>query len=74
MTLVLFMCEDIKEIEDHLNRGFSSLCEWFVENKLAINFGEEKAKSVLFSSKHHLKRSNNSISDMVISRSNNTTK
>ena len=42
-----------------LNRNFSSLCEWFADNKHTIHFGEEKTKSILFGSKRHLKRSNN---------------
>ena len=34
--------KDIKTIEDQLNKDFSSLCEWFIDNKLIIHFGEEK--------------------------------
>ena len=30
-------------------------CDWFVDNKLSIDFGEDKAKSVLFGSKHKIK-------------------
>ena len=58
-TSLLFMGKDTKEIEDKLDRDFSSLCEWFVYNKLTIHFGEEKTKSILFGNKCHLKRSNN---------------
>ena len=58
-TCLLFMGKDTKEIEDKLNRDFSSLCEWSVDNKLTIHFGEEKTKSILFGNKRHLKRSNN---------------
>ena len=56
---LLFMDKDTKEIEDKLNRYFSSLCEWFVDNKLTIHFREEKTKSILSGNKRHLKRSNN---------------
>ena len=58
-TCLLFMGKDTKEIEDKLNRDFSSLCEWFVDNKLTIHFREGKTKSILFGNKRHLKRSNN---------------
>ena len=36
-------------------KDFSNTCDWFVDNKLSINFGEDKTKSNLFSSKHNLK-------------------
>ena len=39
-----------------LNKNFSSLCDWFIDNKLSIHFGEEKTKSILFSSKHKVKK------------------
>ena len=41
-TCLLSMGKDTKEIEDQLNIDFSSRCEWFVDNKLTIHFGEEK--------------------------------
>ena len=49
---------NIKTIENKLNRDFNSICEWFVENKLSIHFGEDKTKSILFGSKHRLKNLN----------------
>ena len=36
-------------------RGKDTLCEWFIDNKLSIHFGEEKTKSILFETKGHLK-------------------
>ena len=41
----------IEQIESILNRNFNALCDWFVENKLSIHFGEYKTKSILFSRK-----------------------
>ena len=43
--------KDIKEIDKQLNVGFSDICDWFVDNKLSIHFGEDKTKSILFASK-----------------------
>ena len=43
--------EDINEIEKQLNVDFSNICDWFVDNKLSIHFGEDKTKSILFVSK-----------------------
>ena len=49
------MRKDTKTIEEQLNRDFNSFCEWFIDNKLSIHFGEEKTKSILFGTKGHLK-------------------
>ena len=43
------------KIELKLNIDFNSLCDWFVDNKLSIHFGEEKTKSILFSPKNKCK-------------------
>ena len=32
------------------------ICDWFVDNKLSIHFGEDKTKSILFSSKSKIKK------------------
>ena len=42
------MGKDSKIIGDQLNKDFNSLCEWFIDDKLSIHFGEEKTKSILF--------------------------
>ena len=41
----------INKIENQLNEDFSNICDWFVDNKLSIHFGEDKTKSILFASK-----------------------
>ena len=38
-------------------KDFSNLCEWFIENKLGIHFGEEKTKRILFGSRQKLTKS-----------------
>ena len=43
--------KDIYDIEKQLNVDFSDICDWFVDNKLSIYFGEDKTKSILFASK-----------------------
>ena len=35
-------------LEGQLDKNFNSLCDWFVDNKLSIHFGENKTKSILF--------------------------
>ena len=46
-TQFLFSDENVSSIEKHLNADFNSLCEWFIDNKLSIHFGEDKTKCVL---------------------------
>ena len=46
---------NIKTIEEHLNRDFSTLVDWFVDNRLSVHFGEDKTKSILFTPKHRSK-------------------
>ena len=55
-TYLIFQYNDIKEIEIQLNKNFSVICDWFVDNKLSIHFGEDKTKSILFSSKRKIKK------------------
>ena len=56
-TCLIFQRKDITETESALNKDFSMLCDWFVDNKLSIQFGEDKTKSILFGSKHQIKKS-----------------
>ena len=51
-TCLVFQHRNIKTIEEHLNRDFSTLVDWFVDNRQSIHFGEE---SILFSPKHRSK-------------------
>ena len=50
-SVLLFTHKNIDIINDQVNKDFNSLCEWFVDNKLSIHFGEDKTKSILFTSK-----------------------
>ena len=45
------------KLKKQLTRDFSSLCDWFVDNKLSIHFGQDKKKSKLFGTKHKLRNS-----------------
>ena len=50
-SCLIFQNKNVKEIEKVLNRNFCNLCDWFVDNKLSIHFGEDKTKCILFASK-----------------------
>ena len=51
----LYKGNDIKLIENNLNRNFNSIFDWFVEIKLLIHFGEGKTKIIIYSTKWKLK-------------------
>ena len=46
----MFQHKEVEEIEKVLNNDFENICNWFVDNKLSIHFGEDKAKSIFFAS------------------------
>ena len=54
-SCLVYMGSDPQKIENELNKNFNLLCDWFVENKLSIHFGEDKTKSILFGTKRKLK-------------------
>ena len=54
-SCILYQHKNVVQIEKRLNKDFENLCDWFVDNKLSIHFGEDKTKSVLFASKRRAK-------------------
>ena len=54
-TCLVFQHRNIKTINEHLNRDFSTLVDWFVDNRLSVHFGEDKTKSIRFFPKHRSK-------------------
>ena len=55
-TYLVFQSKNVKDIEKQLNEDFEHICDWFVDNKLSIYFGEDKTKSILFASKSKIKK------------------
>ena len=49
---LLFQHKDLERVKEELTKNFSNICDWFVVNSLSIYFGEDKTKSVLFSTKN----------------------
>lgn len=49
MIRVLYQSKKIYKIEDVLTNELPTLCEWFIDNKLSIRFGEDKTKCILSS-------------------------
>ena len=55
-TFIFYQDKDIYQVENVLTKEFSTLCEWFVSNKLPYYL--EKIKCVLFSKTENLSKSN----------------
>ena len=51
----MFHHKEVEEIEKVLNNDFKNICDWFVDKKLSIHFGEDKTKSIFFTSQHKIK-------------------
>ena len=54
-SCLVFTDKNFDNIEKQLNENFNSICDWFVDNKLSIHFGEDKTKSILFGTKRKIK-------------------
>ena len=54
-TCLIFQHNYIKEIKIQLNKNFSLICDWFVDNKLNIHFAEDKTKSIFLAVNVRLK-------------------
>ena len=54
-SCLMYQHDDIAEIEKMLNKDFENNCDWFIDNKVSIHFGDDKIKSILFVSKQGLK-------------------
>ena len=55
-SCLIFQHKHVTEIEKHLNNDLSNLCEWFLDDKLSIHFGEDKTKFILFGPKSKLRK------------------
>ena len=53
-TRLVFQSKNV--IEKQLNEDFTNICDWFVDKKLSIHFGEDKTKSILFATKRKIKK------------------
>ena len=54
----MYQHRDIREIEKWLNKDFKSVFDRFLDNKVSIYFGEDKAKSIPSASKYKIKSAN----------------
>ena len=66
-TSIVCQHKDVTEIENVWNKEFVNVCDWFIDNRLSIHFGEDKTKYILFSRDKNLPKLN-------ITYNNNRTK
>ena len=62
-TSIFCQHKDVTEIENVWNKEFANVCDWFVDNKLSIHFGEDKTKCILFSRDKNLPELNITYND-----------
>ena len=55
-SCLVYQHHDVSIIEQNLNKNFSDICDWFVDNKLSIHFREDKTKCILFVTKQKLNK------------------
>ena len=53
-SCLVYQHNDVSKIEQNLNKNFSDICDWFVDNKLSIHFGEDKTKCIIYGTKQKL--------------------
>ena len=58
-SCIVFQSKDINNVQDKLTQDFSELCDWFVDNKLSIHFGQDKTKCIIFGTKRKLSKIEN---------------
>ena len=54
-SCLMFQHKEVEEIEKGLNNDFENFCDWFLDSKLNIHFGEGKTKSILLASQRKIK-------------------
>ena len=69
-TCIYYQHKEIQKIETTLNKEFLSACDWLIDNKLSIHFGEDKTKSILFTRSKTPAKMNISFQDHLMKQYN----
>ena len=56
LTFVFERIKTLQTLHKHLNNDFSNVCEWSLDNKFGIHFGEDKTKTILLGTKRKLRK------------------
>ena len=73
-TCLLFQHKHLEWIKEELTKNFSNVCDWFVDNKLMIHFGEDKLNLAFSLPKMEKGKLELWIYSMVTSKSNSIQK
>ena len=46
-SCLVYQHNDVSKIQQNLNKNFSNIYDWFVDNKRSIHFGKDKTKCIL---------------------------
>ena len=55
-SCLVYQHDDVSKIQQNLNKNFSNIYDWFVDNKLSIHFGKNKTKCILCGIKQKLNK------------------
>ena len=55
-SCLVYQHKDVSKIGQVLNKNFSNIRDWFVNNKLSIHFGADKTKCILCGTKQKLNK------------------
>ena len=50
-SCLMYQHRDVEEIEKQLRKYFENIYDWFIDNRLSVNFREDKTKPIVFLSK-----------------------
>ena len=53
---LVFQRKHVIDIEKHINRDSTNICEWFVDIRVSIHFGEDNTRFIFFVSKCKIKK------------------
>ena len=53
---LVYQHNNVSNIEQNLNKNFSNICDWFVDNNLSTHFWESRTKCILFGTKQKLNK------------------
>ena len=54
-SCLMYQQKTLQKLKKYLIKISEDICDWFVDNKLSIHFGDDKTKSILFASKQRAK-------------------
>ena len=59
-TCLLFQHKGFERVKKELTNNLLNICDWFVDNKLRIDFREDETKSILFPTKSRKRKTGTS--------------